>query len=114
MRSGRLKYRITLQQQGTGSPTQNAGGEANPEWVDYKTVWAAIEPMKGRELLAAQQVNSEVTGTIRIRYNSAIAAIKSSMRAKYGTRIYDILAVVNRTEANEELLLTVRELVNDG
>ena len=111
MRSGRLDKRVTIQQLVTGSPTQNAGGEQEDVWTTVHTVWASVRPLRGRELFAAQQINSEISSTVQIRYR---AGITSKMRLSYDGRLFDILAVVNPDERNEQLVLSVREGINDG
>lgn len=108
MRAGRLNKRITIQ---TRTDPQDAGGAGIPTWTDLATVWASIEPLKGRELIAADAANSEVSGNIRIRYRAGVSA---SSRVKYGARYYDVLAVINTDERGRELLLQVREGPNDG
>lgn len=111
MQAGKLRHRVTIQRLVTGSPTQNAGGEPDASWADVATVYASIEPLRGRELLVAQQINSEVTGTIRVRYR---AGLTSADRIKFGTRYYDVLGITNPEERNRELLLQVREGPNNG
>lgn len=111
LRAGVLNKRVTIQQLVAGSPQQNSGGETDEDWADVATVYAAIEPLRGRELIAAQSTASEVTGQIRIRYRSGVTP---KMRCVFGTRYYDILAVVDGREMNEEMVLYVREGPNNG
>lgn len=110
---GRLRHRVTIQRLVAGSPQQDAGGAPDETWTDYATVWAEVAPLRGRELFAAQQVASEVSGTIRIRYRSDLS-ITSRMRCVFGARNYDILAVVDPMERHIEQILYVRELINSG
>lgn len=109
--AGTLRHRVTVQQLVAGSPQQNAGGEPDETWTDLVTRWASIDPLQGRQLVAAQQVNSEVTGVIRMRY---LSTVTSRMRCVFNSRYYDILAVVNPLEQNEETVLYVREGPNNG
>ena len=111
MQAGKLRHRVTIQQLVAGSPQQNAGGEPDTTWTDVATVYASVEPLRGRELFAAQAVNSEVSGQIRMRYR---AGISPDMRIVYAGRHYDILALVNPLERNIELLAYVREGPNNG
>ena len=111
MRIGALRHRVLIQQLLEGSPSQNAGGESSEDWSDVATVYAAVEPLRGREVFAAQQISSEITGTIRIRYRSGV---NSKMRCVFQSRNYDIFAVVDRDERNREMLLYVREGANNG
>ena len=106
IRNGKLRHRVTIQQFTIGSPQQTSSGEADGEWTEVKTVWGAIEPLRGRELIAAQQVASEVTGTITIRYRAGVTA---AMRVKFGARYYGVLAVVDPDERHDRLLLYVKE-----
>lgn len=91
---GGLRKRITIQQP---SATQNTRGEEIPSWTTYATVWAQIEPLNGRELLAAQQVQSQVNTKITIRYQSGVTP---DMRIQYGSRYFDIQSIMNIEERN--------------
>jgi SPP1 family predicted phage head-tail adaptor len=73
--AGRLRHRIRVEQQ---VQTKNSFGETDVEWEELDTFWAEIRPLSARDLLASEQVASESTTVIIMRYNSAI---KASMRA---------------------------------
>lgn len=111
MRAGTLKHRVLFEQLSTGSPTQNAGGEIESSWAAFKTLWASVSPLKGRELVAAQQISAEVTGVIKIRYNALVTA---SMRAVFEGRVYDILAVIDPEEAHREMWCYTKQGVSNG
>lgn len=111
MRTGALRHRVAIQNQVASSPSQNAIGEDAYTWADVATVPAAIEPLKGRELIAAQATQSEATGTIRLRYRSDVTA---KSRIVFGSRIFDVLGVINTRERNWELVLLVKEGPNNG
>jgi SPP1 family predicted phage head-tail adaptor len=102
---GALRKRITIQQQ---SATQNTRGEPIPSWTTFATCWASIEPKNGRELLAAQQVQSQVITEITIRYQSGITP---DMRILYGTRYFDIQAIQNVEERNRMIVMQCIERV---
>lgn len=108
MKTGDLRHRITIQENQT---VKDAEGITEDNWVDTATVWAAIKPLHGRELLAAQAVQSETTGRIEMRYRPGI---KPSQRAVFGGRIFEILAVLNIEERNRELRLLTKEVVQGG
>lgn len=111
LRAGDLDKRVRIERLVEGSPNQDAGGVPDTTWTEVATVWAAVEPLKGREFLAAQQVSSEVTGQIRIRHR---AGVDAKMRCVYGSRYYDVLAVVDPKELGEAMILYVREGANGG
>lgn len=102
---GRLRHRVTIQQQ---SSTQDGYGEQVNTWSNLKTVWASVEPLQGRERFAAQQVQTETTTRIKMRY---LAGIESKMRVAYGTKTYDIMSVIDLEERHIVLHLMCMELM---
>jgi len=107
MRAGTMRHKVVIQQ---NVPTEkDSYGAEVDNWTDYATVWASIEPARGREFWESQQVNAEVTGKIRIRY---LGGITPKMRVKHGNRIFDIVSVINPEERNRELQLMVKERID--
>jgi SPP1 family predicted phage head-tail adaptor len=101
---GLLDRRVTIQ---SPSITQNALGEAVTTWTPYATVWASIEPISGREFWAMQQVHSQVTVRIRIRY---LAGALPKMRVTSGgSKVYNIEAIINPQDRNGHLELMCSE-----
>jgi SPP1 family predicted phage head-tail adaptor len=85
--AGKLSERVTLQ-----APAETRGAaysDVKKAWADVATVWAAFEPLSGRELLLAQQVNSEITVRFRLRYRADITA---KWRVIYRGRVFQIAA----------------------
>jgi SPP1 family predicted phage head-tail adaptor len=105
MEAGKLNKRITIQQQST---TQDSYGEAVNTWTTFATVWAAINPIIGKEFFASDIVNSKVTTKIRIRY---LSGLLPKMRAVYGSKNYDIKAIMNIAEKNAQMLLMCEEVI---
>jgi len=104
MRAGRLRHRVTIQQL---VPDPSIGG--TDTWYDYATAWGAMEPLRGREYLAAQQEGAEATGKITFRY---ISGVKPTMRIKHGDRIYEIVSPpIDSEERHIELQLMVKEVL---
>lgn len=91
------------------SGARNAIGERVTTWTNVATVWAEISPLSVRDLLAAGQVQSEVTHRVRVRYGTSISAIDASWRVLYGTRILVISGVRNISEAGREFELLCGE-----
>jgi SPP1 family predicted phage head-tail adaptor len=106
MQAGRLRHRITLQEE---RPTRDSYKAEVLGWVDVATVWAAVEPLRGREYFSAQQVNSEVSHRVTIRYRSGVT---SAMRVLFGSRVLQIDGVINVNEQNRELQLMCIEGVS--
>ena len=103
MRAGRLNKKITIQQT---TETQSSIGEVINTWATFAIVWAAIEPLLGREYFESQQVNAEETIRFRIRY---VAGITPKMRISWHSRLFDIRSIINVRERNQELLLMAVE-----
>lgn len=95
------------------SGTRNAIGERVTTWTNVATVWAEISPLSVRDLLAAGQMQSEVSHRVRVRYGASIAAIDSSWRVLYGTRVFVISGVRNINEAGREFELLCHEGLRD-
>lgn len=105
MEAGKLRHRVTIQSK---AATRDTYGEEVIIWTTVATVWAAVEPLQGREYLEARQVTAEVSTRIIIRRRSGILP---EMRAVYGSRIYDILAVIEVDEARREMELMCQEII---
>lgn len=111
VRAGALRHRITLQAKTTGSPTRTAMGAPDDGWVTQDTVWAAVRPLRSRELMAAQAAASEVDTEIEIRYRSDITA---AWRVVHGSTVYNIEGIRNPEMRNVKLLLDCSTGVNAG
>lgn len=103
MRTGTLRHRVELQER---VDTQDGTGQAVPTWRTYATVWAAIEPLSGRELIAAKQAQSQATTKMRLRF---VDGVGTTDRAVFGSRTYAINSVINPDERNRELHLMCTE-----
>lgn len=108
MQAGGLRHRVVIE---SATEAANATGELIPIWSALATRWASVEPLQGRERFAAQQAQPETDHRIRLRYDTALAGLKPKMRAKFGTRVFDILAVLNLGERKREFELLCREVV---
>lgn len=114
MQAGRLRHRVALQKPTAGSPQRTGSGAPDESWATVATVYAAIEPLRGREFLESQAVNSAVATRIRVRYQDALAAIDASWRAVHGSVVYSIEAVINPNARNVELQLMCSQGANNG
>ena len=104
MRAGELRHRVEIQR--ASSAPQDSYGQPIPVLATLTTVWAAIRPMTARELIAAQQVQGEVSHKITIRYSSNI---KTTDTLRFGTRLFSIVGIHNLDERKEELEITALE-----
>lgn len=105
MRAGKLHHQITIQQ---ANETQGPTGEMAISWSDFATVWASVEPLRGREFWAAKEQQAQVDTRIRMRYQTGITP---KMQVVFGARTYLIYAVINPEMRNIELQLMCQEVV---
>lgn len=111
MRAGKLRQRVILQ---SPSGSRDAVGERTTTWTDVATVWASVNPLTARELIAAGQMQSELSHRVRIRHSSAVAAIDASWRVMFGSRILVVAAPPrNIEETDREIELLCSEGVRE-
>lgn len=99
----RLDKRVTILRQTDETDSYN---QPLDEYNPVCTVWAAIEPLQGREYFAAMQVNAEVTTRIRIRYRDGI---DRTMIIRHGDHEFEILYVLHPEFGKKELQLICKE-----
>ena len=94
----KMRHRITFQK--PSGKTTNSMGEGVPVYEDFATVWAAVEPMTGREYTEAQKIRADTTYKVIVRY---IADITPDMRIIHKDMTLNIASVLNVGERNVEL-----------
>ena len=107
MRAGKLGHRVELQ---ASTPVQDGTGQPIDAWatVTGGTVWASIEPISGREFIAAGSFQSEVSHIVTLRWDSTIT-LTSKFRIKFGSRYFSIVSVRNVEERNRMWELGCKE-----
>lgn len=103
MRAGKLRHLVQLQNLESG---QDDYGAPFNEWADGDAVYASVEPLNGRELFSAQQVNAETTVRITMRYRPDIT---QRTRIKYRDKFFNIQTLINPEMRNRELILMCSE-----
>lgn len=85
MNPGLLRHRVQLQ----AAVEARVSSKVNPQktYATYATVYAAIEPMSGREFWNARQVDADVTGKVTIRFRTDVSA---GHKIVYGTRTLEV------------------------
>ena len=106
MKIGDLRHRVTIQEKAV---TIDAYGGEVVTWSTVATVWAAVEPLSGREFLEGRRLENEINHRIRIRYREGLTP---SMRVTWGDRAFDVEAVTDRASRRREIWLMCRELVD--
>lgn len=81
-----LNHRVTLQRR---SATPGALGQASATWVSVDTVWAFVEPLRGRDWFSAGQRQSSADVRITLRYRDDVTA---DMRVVWNGTPHDLSA----------------------
>lgn len=105
MQVGKLRHRVKVQAKPTSLDDY---GEDDGVFQDIGTRWASVEPLGGRELLAAQQVNAEAVIRIRMRY---YAGLTTDHRIRHGENVYEIVSVADREMRHESMELMCKQAV---
>jgi SPP1 family predicted phage head-tail adaptor len=109
MEAGRLRHRVTIQSMTEAQ--DGTTGAITESWSAGDTTWASIEPLSGREYLAAQEMQSQIMARITIRHRTVTA----KMRVLHGSTVYNVHAVLpDKDSGTEYLTLMVSQGVNNG
>lgn len=101
----RLRHRVTILRP-PGPEDVDEYGQPLDEFVPVATVWAGIEPLRGREYFSAMSEHAEVTTRIRIRYREDI---DRTMRVRHGETEFEILHIIHPEFGKKELQLMCKE-----
>lgn len=108
MEAGRLRHRIDLQRV---SVTADSHGDQVKTWTTLATVWAEKIEMTGRERNVGAVVLADVTHEFRIRARPDLALTPKD-RVRFGSRVFDIRAVIERADSRAEYRLQCTESVS--
>ena len=108
MNIGDLKRRVTFQRFTT---VVNDNGFEEETWQDYKTVWASVSNLYGREYFEAAAIQAEKTVKFTIRF---INEIDESMRIKFRDKQYNITSIDNIKYENKFIEIKAMEVDKSG
>lgn len=104
--ASRLNIRVAIQQE---VQTDDGAGGFTSTWQAVATVWAEIRPWSiGRndEIFRSMQIEDRNFYRITIRYMSGVSA---KMRVVFGSRLFNIITVVDPDARQDSLELYVAE-----
>ena len=105
---GDLRHRITIQKFTIGV---NENGFETEDWQDYKTVWASVSNLTGKEYYQAAAIQAEKTVKFKVRY---FEDIDTSMRIVFKDSKYNINSIDNREYTNKYLEIKALEVEGSG
>lgn len=110
MLAPRLRHRVDIQN--FASVQDSNTGAVTDTWTDvFESVAASIQPISGREFIAAQSIQAGVNTKITIRY---VDGVQPRMRVVHGSNIYNIRAVLPDPTLRRHLTLMAEVGVNEG
>lgn len=102
---GRTNKRITFCKY---EEKENALLQTEQVLTEVKTVWASVEPTRGREYQEAQRIRPELTYKITTRYHKEVTP---DMFIKYKNRYFSIISIINVREKNVMLEIICTEKI---
>ncbi len=107
--AGQLNQRVQLQQR---AAAHNNLGEAAGGWADFGgPLWAKVEPLSGREFLAAGALQQPVDTRFVIRHR---AGVTPSLRLAWKGQAYDIVSALPIDGGVEWIEIMATAGVRDG
>lgn len=100
--AGMLDQRVTLQSK---SVSRAANGEEVVTWADVATLWAQVQPLRGKEFFAGAQMQDVVDVRVRLRY---LGGVTRDQRLLWNGAPLDIVSVITlgRREALELMCIS--------
>lgn len=103
-RAGDLTRRITLRER-VRTPVEGGGWEETVQ--DVATVWAAVEPLQGRQQLEAMQAGMTAPHRFTIRYRRGVTG---ATEIAYDGRRFDVTSVTDTDARRRELVILADEV----
>lgn len=104
MKAGALDQRIVIERLVEG---YDELGQPINTWLPIVQTWAHVQPLVGREYLAAGALLSEVTARVRMRYRPGITAAD---RVIHNGKVYGITSVADVHSSRRELHLMCKAI----
>ncbi len=107
MPAGKFRHRVTIQ---SASESRDTTGELLLTWsaIERGEVWASIDPLSSTERPDSSQQQAIATHTVIIRHSNLTVTHKH--RLLFGSRVFNILSVLNQDERSIFYELTCEEV----
>ena len=107
MRTGTLRTRVEVQRIVEERDKQ---GGIESSWTTIGLAWVKMVGLRGREYWSAQQVQSDVTHGVTMRYFEGLTSTHR-LRLLHSQRVLNIQSVIDVDERHEEMQLMCVEVV---
>ena len=110
MEAGKLRHRIGIERLNDSAQDPNTG-DIVKAWEPLKTVYAAIEPVSGKEFIQSAATQAQISVRITVRHTD----VRPIDRIAHKGLVYNIHAVLpDRVSGLDYLTLMCSQGVNDG
>jgi len=103
---GELRHRVQIQQEST---LPDSFGQPQSSWTTVLTTWARIDAISMREMFQANQLVSQVSHVITMRYQSTVP-VAPGMQIVFGPHTYKVQAINNIEERGVLLRILALEI----
>lgn len=100
LQAGKLRHYVEVQEQ---SSVKSAAGGITDQWTKLFDQFAQVRPVRGREAYIADQLLSELSHVVVMRWSSQSSAITVKNRIIYDNRIFQIQNIIDVEERKIEL-----------
>lgn len=111
MRAGAINRRIYIDEPVT---TQDATGDEVVTWTEFAQVWAAIEPIRGREALVNSASLAMMDTRITVRWSPEVDEVNPEWRLRYKETIYDIVSLAHIRTGKRTIEMLCKSGANNG
>ena len=110
MEAGKLRHRIGIERLNDSAQDPNTG-DIVKAWEPLKTVYAAIEPVSGKEFIQSAATQAQISVRITVRHTD----VRPIDRIAHKGLVYNIHAVLpDRVSGLDYLTLMCSQGVNNG
>ena len=102
MKAGPLRYKVVVQRK---SVSKDSLGAETITWTTYATVWAQVQPLRGREYIDLRAAQAEITTRIRMRY---LSGLDTTMQIVFGSQTFAIVEIIDENSRNRMLEVMCR------
>lgn len=100
------RHLLTLERR---TETLDDFGEAALSYATLETAWGSVEAVGSRERFDSQQVQSEVSHRIKIRYTNLASTLTAADRITLGSRTFEIVTPMDKDGMRKELEILALE-----
>ncbi len=108
MTGGKLRSFVHIERP---EDTQEPAGQGKIQWLPFTKAWGWFENMSATAAQSGQTIEQARSWRFHTRFREGI---DKSMRLVYRGRVFDIQAILNPDERNEEVVLMVQEGLKPG